>query len=683
MPGAPRSGESRAGGVHVDPVQRLIFGDPRTRRFTQDSPVLPDVWLAYCAEPSAPQKLLLTPHFEASPGGLTVQLREDWKERETALRDAGIGRRPRMAYNQLTVAIEASFEELAFLILPRTSWWRAVVQERLAKYWKTSRRPSTLAKVLAEFHAGREVPEPREEATSLWMAALIGAILWAKREGTSVHSGIESLTADAPEKERVAPGMPPLSAYRGVAEVLKDAAPHWEGVMPKEGEPTIWLVNLDRPVETAQLDSVRTIKADAAARLFEVDCSDIRWAVIDSGIDAEHPAFQPVDTDLRMAREDRADGAFSPQTSRVKATYDFSRVRYLLDLDWVESVLDGDEPDVGRDEAKALASNVAEKEELERDLADLRLHLLKGRQIDWGLLDEFLRIPHERGKYQVPTSGHGTHVAGILGGREVRRGDLESAERDGKDDGKKGDEPPPKVLGHAGVCPDIQLYDLRVIGADGDGDEFYVISALQFVRHLNSHQDYQVVHGANLSLSIRHEVRSYACGATPVCEEAERLMASGVMVVAAAGNRGYQVFELAEGRQVEGFLAISITDPGNAAKVLTVGATHRSNPHSYGISYFSSRGPTGDGRIKPDLVAPGEKILGPVPGAAWELKDGTSMAAPHVSGAAAMVLARHGELQGKPARVKEILCDAAVDLGRERYFQGHGLVDVLRALQSV
>ena len=52
----------------------------------------------------------------------------------------------------------------------------------------------------------------------------------------------------------------------------------------------------------------------------------------------------------------------------------------------------------------------------------------------------------------------------------------------------------------------------------------------------------------------------------------------------------------------------SITDPGNADGVITVGATHRFWPHTYGVSFFSSRGPTGDGRLKPDLVAPGEKI---------------------------------------------------------------------------
>jgi serine protease AprX len=63
--------------------------------------------------------------------------------------------------------------------------------------------------------------------------------------------------------------------------------------------------------------------------------------------------------------------------------------------------------------------------------------------------------------------------------------------------------------------------------------------------------------------------------------------------------------------------------------------------------------------------------------------DGTSMAAPHVSGAAALLMARHRELLGNPQRIKEILCRTATDLGREKYFQGSGMVDVLRALQSV
>ena len=117
--------------------------------------------------------------------------------------------------------------------------------------------------------------------------------------------------------------------------------------------------------------------------------------------------------------------------------------------------------------------------------------------------------------------------------------------------------------------------------------------------------------------------------------------------------------------------------------MITVGATHREQPHTYGVSYFSSRGPTGDGRVKPDLVAPGEKITAPVPGSGLKTLDGTSQAAPHVSGAAALLLARHPELIGDPARVKELLCSTATDLGRDRSFQGAGLVDALRALQAI
>ena len=59
------------------------------------------------------------------------------------------------------------------------------------------------------------------------------------------------------------------------------------------------------------------------------------------------------------------------------------------------------------------------------------------------------------------------------------------------------------------------------------------------------------------------------------------------------------------------------------------------------------------------------------------------MSASHVSGAAAMIMARFTELIGQPRRIKRILCESASDLGREQSFQGHGMLDVLRALQSV
>ena len=142
-------------------------------------------------------------------------------------------------------------------------------------------------------------------------------------------------------------------------------------------------------------------------------------------------------------------------------------------------------------------------------------------------------------------------------------------------------------------------------------------------------------------------------------------------------------------------MALTINDPGNADGAITVGSTHKEMPHIYGVSYFSSKGPTGDGRAKPDLVAPGEKIISCAAGATREdIKEkagdcdyvedsGTSMAAPHVSGVIAAFLSIRREFIGQPEKVKEIFLSTATDLNREKYFQGHGLVDLMRAIQSV
>jgi serine protease AprX len=133
---------------------------------------------------------------------------------------------------------------------------------------------------------------------------------------------------------------------------------------------------------------------------------------------------------------------------------------------------------------------------------------------------------------------------------------------------------------------------------------------------------------------------------------------------------------------------------------ITVGATHRDMPHTYGVSYFSSKGPTGDGRVKPDLVAPGERITSCAAGdvlhdklfanvptgdllAAYVDRSGTSMAAPHVSGAIAAFLSVREEFIDQPERIKQIFLDSATSLGRIESFQGHGLIDLMRALQSV
>jgi hypothetical protein len=155
-----------------------------------------------------------------------------------------------------------------------------------------------------------------------------------------------------------------------------------------------------------------------------------------------------------------------------------------------------------------------------------------------------------------------------------------------------------------------------------------------------------------------------------------------VTVVSAAGNLAYRNFTDDMGISAPNYFGMTIADPGNAEGAITVGSTHRRDPHQYGVSYFSGRGPTGDGRRKPDLVAPGEKIgVLSTTGGQVENVDGTSYSAALVSGACAMLMARYPELIGRPAEVKRILKTCATDLGRKEEFQGAGLLDVLRAMQ--
>jgi len=244
-----------------------------------------------------------------------------------------------------------------------------------------------------------------------------------------------------------------------------------------------------------------------------------------------------------------------------------------------------------------------------------------------------------------------------------------------------------------------------VLNSGGGGRSSDVIRALAYIRrHVNRNPKLLRIHGVNLSLGYEFDAEMFACGQSPLCAEVDRLVQSGVVVVTAAGNTGWGVATSAARVTRIGFTA-SINDPGNAARAITVGATHREMPHTYGVSFFSSKGPTGDGRLKPDLVAPGERITSCAAGenlaklplraakgarkskakraAAYLDDSGTSMAAPHVSGAIAAFLSIRREFLGRPDEVKRIFLDSATPLGRERYFEGHGLVDLMRAIQSV
>ena len=294
--------------------------------------------------------------------------------------------------------------------------------------------------------------------------------------------------------------------------------------------------------------------------------------------------------------------------------------------------------------------------------------------------------------------GHGTHVAGIIAGsaaasistaapinaasitahrtRLAANGQIESFT-----------EPLSRI---EGVAPAAKLISMKVLDDNGQGEVGAIIAALDRIHALNDYGRNIRIHGVNLSVGYEFDPAWFACGQSPVCAEVDRLVRSGVIVVAAAGNTGYGTLASNE-RPTGGGMMATINDPGNASLAITVGSTHRDAPHTYGVSYFSSKGPTGDGRRKPDLVAPGERILSccstatapdHAPGVYIE-ESGTSMAAPHVSGAIAAFLSIRREYIGNPAGIKELFLSTATDLNRDPNFQGRGLIDLMRAIQAV
>ena len=290
--------------------------------------------------------------------------------------------------------------------------------------------------------------------------------------------------------------------------------------------------------------------------------------------------------------------------------------------------------------------------------------------------------------------GHGTHVAGIIAG-EVVGGKLMAFTKHRDESGEVRYLKAP-IKDISGMAPKCRLLSLKVLDEDGNGKVSSLIGALDHIQDINGNGRRLRVHGVNMSLGYDFDPEWFACGQSPLCVEVDRMVRTGVVVVVAAGNTGYAYVNDAFKGTVASGMDLSINDPGNSDLAITVGSTHKDSPHIYGVSYFSSKGPTGDGRLKPDLVAPGEKILSCASGKPradikaetgeepdYREHSGTSMAAPHVSGVIAAFLSVRREFIGQPERVKDIFLTTATDLKRERYFQGRGLVDLMRAIQSV
>lgn len=640
-------------------LRGLVLGTFGHARWTQDSPVVPDVWISFIKiaedharariqdrKPGLPRyvDLILSPWTGSNPGKIAQLVRANLRQD-----DASKLKTARVATSSTRVACNLDFASLLSAVMPLTGWWQDITSD-YPEILTVVDQPTDLL-----FDGGQRLELIRFAA----LVAVIIAFDQATEPGDirEIYGIIQRIERNPSDGHR------PLSARnrRAASDISRLMDWFTNGTLTltrgdHDRDARIWLINVNRPASQAMFDARKTVKADAAQRVFDTAGKGIVFAIIDNGIDVKHSGF--LDRDEPRVKNALADDprhqfvdSEYEWASRVRATYDFSILRDLL-------------ADAADDPANARRNLVknnpsAQKLDVDKSLLYLGDRAGDGRGLDWALAAPLIRRRHDD-TYVGPTEDHGTHVAGILGANFQA------------DDSSR-----PLI----GVCDKISIYDLRVFDIDGKGDEFSILSALEFVRWLNRDRDNPVIHGVNMSLAIKHDVDSFGCGRTPVCDACNQLVGSGVVVVAAAGNMGF------DGATKEslgnGYRTVSITDPGNAEDVITVGSTHRRDPHAYGVSYFSSRGPTGDGRRKPDILAPGEKITSTIRGNRSKRLDGTSMAAPHVSGAAALLMARYPELIGQPRRIKQILMATATDLGREPAFQGAGLVDILRALQSV
>jgi subtilisin len=212
--------------------------------------------------------------------------------------------------------------------------------------------------------------------------------------------------------------------------------------------------------------------------------------------------------------------------------------------------------------------------------------------------------------------GHGTHVAGTIAALD-------------------------NSIGVVGVGPNIELYAVKVFSDSGEGYMSDVIAGLQWAA--NENNGHGVMDIVNMSLS------GPASQTLENAVNAAYNQGAGILLVASAGNDGSH----------PRFSRVGYPARYNA--VIAVAATTQSNTRAS----FSSTGP------EVELSAPGVEILSTVPGDGYASYQGTSMAAPHVAGVAALIMATNPDLTA--SQVREILRETAQNLGDPNHF-GYGLV---------
>jgi serine protease AprX len=263
---------------------------------------------------------------------------------------------------------------------------------------------------------------------------------------------------------------------------------------------------------------------------------------------------------------------------------------------------------------------------------------------------DFSSERHDGDLATLDTFGHGTHLAGLIAGRDP-------------------------ITGFAGVAPGARIVNLKVSGADGETSLLRVLAALEWVRSNHDARGLNI-RVVNLALGVKDR-RGYR--GDVLAWAVEQLWREGIVVVAAAGNNG----------RTANRLDIPAADPF----VIAAGAsdTHDTvDPADDRVADFSSQS-----RFRsPDVVAPGARMVSlRVPGSALDQEypaarvgttyfrgSGTSQAAAVVSGAVARLLSARPELT--PDQVKALLIAGAVDLPDPREADGAGRIDLRRTLAA-
>ena len=228
--------------------------------------------------------------------------------------------------------------------------------------------------------------------------------------------------------------------------------------------------------------------------------------------------------------------------------------------------------------------------------------------------------------------GHGTHVASIVAGQSATI---------------------------TGVAPEASIYAYKVLADNGFGSTFDIISALE--KAVDPDGDPQTRDGAQIiNMSLGNDSRD---ANDPLVVAVNNAAKAGALVVVAAGNSGPAVE--------------SLGSPGIASEALTVANTSKTDD----VSFDSSRGPgVVGGLLKPEIAAPGSSIYAAIPGNKYEYKSGTSMAAPHVAGAAALLL--QAEPQLTAAQLKQRLVQNTDPLKESFWDHGTGRLNVQKAVRG-